>query len=423
MNRKRAWWIHPGKLTLYFVLPLYLFIVYLVPAMWPRLVVLKGANYLGPSFAGTGVAMITLLGLFGFLGSRIAVDRPAPGGYVVEPLRLAGVGTVTILAYAIWFFPILTHGSTSLERDELNRMPGVTSFTQLGVPFVLCYLHCRLTSGQTFPSFVRWQFRAVLGLTIARVFIWSERLAFIEVVLPALVLVLTYGKPRLRLSRALHSAIATWGPGLAAPCLIAAFTFTEYFRSWRFYSQTQSLSLFDFMTSRVVTYYFTALNNGAGMLATRSEEWPTYNFLFTANWFYSLPFGIGDYFYRVIIGYKDSPAESFLNSYADPEFNNMSGIFPIVYDLGTIGASLYFCALGLAAGMLYRSMIRGGKTGGLLYPSVFLGCLEVLRTPYLNSARIILLFVGALLLLTSMRINGAPIAVGIHGREMDAAVP
>jgi hypothetical protein len=194
---------------------------------------------------------------------------------------------------------------------------------------------------------------------------------------------------------------------LALPALLAAFTVTEYFRSWRTYSQTQRLPLVDFMTSRVTTYYYTALNNGAGLLTTRSDEWPSYRFLYTADWFYRLPGGVGETFRRLFIGHGDSPTGLFLQTYADPEFNNMSGVFPLMYDLGIAGAGVYFSLFGVVAGVLYRSLMRGGKVGALLYPPVFVGCLEILRTPYLNGSRVVLLFAGAVLLLSEMRAVGS----------------
>jgi hypothetical protein len=273
----------------------------------------------------------------------------------------------------------------------------------MGVPFVVCFLHCRLSGGQKFSPLLTGLSYAVLLLTIARVFLWKERLALIEVGVPAALVVLVQGTPHSKVSRFLRRAIARWGPYLAVPVLIGVFTFTEYFRSWKTYSHTQSLTLFEFMTSRIATYYFTALNNGAGLLATHSGEWPTFNFFFSANWLYHLPGGIGDALYTALIGYKDSPDSSFLATYADPEFNNMSGIFPIVCDLGTVGAGLYFGAFGLIAGMLHRSMLQGSRVGGMLYPPVFVGCLEVLRTPYLNSSRVVLVALGTLLLLVHMR--------------------
>jgi hypothetical protein len=337
------------------------------------------------------------------LGARIAFDRPAPGGYVVPPTVLGIVGLLTVMAYAIWFFPILLHGRVMMERDELNQMPGITSFTQMGIPFVLCYAHCALTSGQRFPRIVRWELYLILFLTFARVFIWSERLAMIEVMVPAAVVVLTQARvPRGPWRRA-RSVLAAFGPYLAVPILIGGFTVTEYFRSWKTYSHTQSLPLVDFMVSRVVTYYFTALNNGAGFLATQVDEWPTYHFLYVLTPIYCLPAGIGEGLRTLVTGHQEWPHFAFLQSYADVEFNNMSGIFPYMHDMGLVGACVYFAASGLVAGTLYRSLMRGGKVGAMLYPSVFVACVEVLRISYLNGPRIVLVFVGALLLLGQMR--------------------
>jgi hypothetical protein len=398
-----VWWIHPAKLALYFLVPVYCFIVYVVPVVWPEVIVLKRASYIRGPLAATGLAMLGLVALFAFVGSRVDVDRPRPHGHVIAPSKLALSASLTVLAYIIWFFPIMLHGRLFLERDELNQTPGITSFTQMGIPFALAYLHCRFAGGQAFPRYVRLLFFAIVVLTVARVFIWSERLALIELAVPAAIVLLVRWQPRRSAGRRVRFVIGVAGPYLAVPVLLVAFGFTEYFRSWQTYAYTQRMPLAEFMTSRVVTYYFTALNNGAGMLATRTDEWPTYDFFFTANWLYRLPLGIGDSLYTAFIGHRESPSNSFLNAYADPEFNNMSGIFPIMYDLGTFGAGLYFAAFGLLAGLLYRSMLRGSKWGSMFYPVVFLGCLEIMRTPYLNGARVILLFIGAMYLLFQMR--------------------
>ena len=410
MNAERFWWIHPGKLTLFFVIPIYLFTVYLVPAAWPHILVLKGTNFLQGPFAMIGLVMLGLHGLGGLLGARIAIGRPVRGTVEVSPLSLAGVGAVTILAYAIWFFPALLHPGMSLERSDLNRVAGITSFGQMGVPFVVCYLYCQLTSQQAFSRLIRFQFWTILLLTVIRVFLWRERLAAIELFVPAVVVILIYGTPK-GFMRRLRPVMAIGGPYLAIPALIAVFTLTEYFRSWKTYAHTQSLSLVDFMTSRVVTYYFTALNNGVGLLATRADEWPTYKFLYTADWFYRLPAGIGSTFYTTFIGHGD-PGGLFLTDFADPEFNNMSGIFPLIYDMGILGAGVYFLLFGFASGVLYRDMLRGRRLGGMFYPSVFVGCLEILRGAYLNGTRVVLIFAGAVYLCACTRRRmpmGAPL--------------
>jgi hypothetical protein len=407
---RNVWWLHPGKLVYRFLVPLYLFIVYVVPAEWPQLLVLKGADYIQGPLAVMGLLMLGLFGLFGFIGSRVSIERPPPNGYLIDPFRLGFVGVLTVTAYVIGYLPIVARGQL-LAREELNMTPGITSFTQMGVPFTLCLLYCRFTTRQAFPRPIRWLFSAVIFLSVARVFIWGERLALIELVIPASLLLFTYRfVPRTPGQRALHGVVSIGGPFFAIFVLLVMFGFTEYFRSWQTYSQTQSRPLVEFMTSRVVTYYFTALNNGAGMLATRMGDWPTYNFLFTAEWLYRLPLGIGAGLHDTFIGTGEHPDAAFLNAYADVEFNNMSGIFPIAYDLGWVGAAVYFCIFGTVAGTLYRSMVTGGKIGGLLYPPVFLGTLEVMRESYLNGPRVVLLFLGAIFLLTQLRPARPPVS-------------
>ena len=137
---------------------------------------------------------------------------------------------------------------------------------------------------------------------------------------------------------------------------------------------------------------------------TQAGKWPTLNFYYAADWLYHLPL-IGETLKLTFIGPGESPDYYFLNSFADIEFNNMSGIYTIVYDLGVLGASVYFLSLGLVGGMLFRSMVRGGKVGGMLYPSVFVGYIEVMREPYLNSGRVVVLFVGSCLLISNMRVH------------------
>jgi hypothetical protein len=411
------WWIHPGRLTAFFLIPLYAFLVYVVPARWPEVLVLKAPDYLRGPYPGMGLGMLVAVAAGAFVGARLVVRRgPAPA-YAVSPSALAGVGVVTIAAYAIWFFPVLLQGRLLLERDELSRTPGITSFTQMGVPFVLAYLYCSRVCGQRFSWMIRAELRAILVLTLLRVFVWKERLAAIEVFVPAAVLLLSHppADTESRLRRMMRGAVSRGGPFLAVPLLMIAFTVTEYFRSWTTYSETQSTSIGEFMLARFTSYYYTALNNGAGLLATHHGEWPTGKLLYVAEWLYHLPGGIGDSIYTTFIGARTHPTDEFLERFADPEFNNMSGIFPIVYDVGVIGAALYFVAFGLGAGMLYRAMVRRGRVGNVLYPPVVVALLEVLRVTYVNETRVVLLFVGAFFLLQQMRPLG-------HAAETDQAL-
>jgi hypothetical protein len=402
-----VWWLHPGKLLLGFLLPVYLFLVFAVPEFWPQLVVLRSRNYLDLAHAVLGAAAILTLAAGSMLGARLDLF-PVRGRPVFEvgPRLLYVLGGLTLVAYTIWFWPILASGRIITQRDELNATPGITSFGQFGVPFVTCYAYVRWGARQQLPRSLHALFAAVVVMTVARVYLWSERLALIEMSLAGVIAFFSYARPQRGLLRTGMKLVARYGPLLGLPLLMAFFTATEFVRSWSSPSyRAQNLNLGEFMVARLVTYYYTSINNGAGLLAT--SDWPSYELYHVLNWFYRLPFGIGAFFYAVL--QRDaSPADVFLYRYGDPEFNNMSGIFPIFYDLGVAGGLLYFSSLGLIAGMLYRGMRRGTRLGVMFFPSMFVATIECLRILYLNHPRAFLVLVGALAATTQLRRRKSP---------------
>ena len=404
---KDIWWINPGKLTLLFVVPVYLLVVFVVPSAWPELIVLKSGFYIHGWYALYGLFLLTVLGVCGLIGARVTVDARQSGSSIAaRPLLLAVFGVMIIAAYVIWFYPVLLTGKFTADRRAMNVTPGITSFTQLGVPFTAAYLSSRLLEGERFTRLIRAQFWLILGLTLVRVQLWGERLAIIEVAVPLAVLVLTHQTPRSALGRFTFRIAAALGPFLGIPVLLAAFTLTEYFRSWTVYSQTQNIGLVDFMVSRLVTYYFTALNNGAGMLVTQEGRWPTFDFYNILAWMYTLPLGIGAAAQELLLRHGP-PGIEFLVRWADVEFNNLSGVFPIVYDIGFIGAALYFSVFGFVAGIVYRSMVNGRVLGLLFYGPIYVASLEVLRISYLNGSRAVLVVVGSAALYFQARTSRA----------------
>jgi hypothetical protein len=399
---KDIWWINPGKLILFFLVPVYSFVVFAVPRLWPEMIVLKAGMYARGAYAVYGLAALLCVGIFGLIGSKVSIDgRQSASSVAVRPALLVSVGLIAITAYVIWFYPAVLRGSFIADREAMNRTPGVTSFSQLGVAYVMAYLAATLVAHQDLGPAIRFQFRVILILTILRVQLWSERLAFIELGVPMTAIILTHRRPRTTPGRWIYRLIGSVGPFLGIPLLLLVFTVTEFFRSWTIYSKTQNIPLLDFMTSRLVTYYFTALNNGAGMLATQEGRWPTFDFYNTMEWLYRLPLGIGRAAQELFL--RHEAASEFLERWADVEFNNMSGIFPIVYDLGYIGATLYFCGFGFAAGVLYRSMVNGRALGLLFFAPFYVGCLEIMRIAYINGSRVVLIIVGCTLFYLQIR--------------------
>jgi len=407
-NLSGIWWLNPGKLLLFFTLPLYAFTVGLMPVLWPDLITLRYGRYMDEHFAALGGACLAMAGAAAWLGARIDIsERSNERVYEVNQYFLLAIGAITVAAYLVWFGPTAARGQLFLPRDELNRVAGVTSFTQFGVTYVVCYMYATHRAQQQLWLPLHLLFYLILVLTLARVFLWSERLALIEVGVPAFVCVLAFARPRAGWLSAAFAVLGKYGPLLALPLLLGFFAMTEMFRSWSSdYYQSQNVPIGEFMVSRLVTYYYTALNSGAGLLAT--AEWPNFKLVYILGWLYKLPFGVGQAF-APSLARDAAPTDAFLSRFGDPEFTNMSGIFPIIYDVGVWGGLTYFGLFGLFAGLTFRALERGRRVGILLFPTVFVACLEILRVAYLCESRCFLIVIGALAAMSQLRPRPLPV--------------
>jgi hypothetical protein len=167
-------------------------------------------------------------------------------------------------------------------------------------------------------------------------------------------------------------------------------------RSWTAASYNGKLDFWDFAIGRLASYYYTSLNNGAGMLQTM--DWPTFRFEYTLLWLHKAPLAIGPWFSDWIhVAYLQP--EQFLTQFLDIEFNNPSGLYAIVCDLGLPLGVLYLGVLAAAGGMLFRAYGAGRLGGALAYPMFFLSFLEIFRYPYLGQPRAFTWGLGILLAL------------------------
>lgn len=135
---------------------------------------------------------------------------------------------------------------------------------------------------------------------------------------------------------------------------------------------------------RLASYYYTSLNNGAGLLAT--AEWPTFSFEHTLFWLHRAPLSLGSAF-STWLDVNSNGHETFLARFADPEFNNPSGLYAIVSDLGLPLGAAYFAVVACLAGLAFSAYAQGRLIGALAYPIFFLTLLEVFRYPYLGQPR------------------------------------
>jgi hypothetical protein len=274
-------------------------------------------------------------------------------------------------------------------RETLNRIAGVTSLVNLQSLLAVLVFTYRPLTGKQLP---RRYWRLMIALTIAcvlRAWLWSERLALIELVLPIIIATLAKAAPeqRLRLFRPLAFAPLV---GLAA--VFAVFAVGEYFRSWQFYQYVFSGSFSEFAAVRFAGYYATALNTGAALC---SQNDPLYAPTETAEWFYRFPLW-------QLVDEKDRLSAfnigSFLEAYLDPEFNNTSGVFMPLFDFGPVLGLLCWTMLGAISGYLFRLFALGQVSGLLFFPVWFIGIAEILRVFYWGDSRFLTVIVGGLVL-------------------------
>jgi len=387
--------MHPTLTVLFLIVPVYLSFTLFdfnqvnVPSFIPS------GNY------WWGLALLITLAIGALLGSGVRLnEEPAHSLPLQIPSWLiATLLAATIFAYVLWFHPLaldpslliqIIQGERANVRGVISTQPGLTTLTQCGVAYtVACAIKPRL-SGRPLKRWERYGLFLVFMLTAFRAFAWSERLAFFEIAGAYLIASAAFYPVRSFGTRRLLALL----PLIAPAIVYLLFTATEYFRSWEFYKDFYS-SIWAFSLDRLLTYYATASNNGIGLLEQMSD-WPNYTGRFVLEWAYALP-GLGPLLLSAFGDERQAYGE-FLELFVREEFNNPSGIFPIVYDIGYFGSALYFLAAGLIVGLLYKRFVFG-RLGGLLgYPSCFLFMTELLRFNYFSASRFIPIVISLVLI-------------------------
>jgi hypothetical protein len=258
----------------------------------------------------------------------------------------------------------------------------------------------------------------ILGLTAFKVVVNSERLALIELLVPFAVLVCTQRR------RSLTIALAPLG-GIAG--MFVFFTGTEYLRSWVTYYAVKSDSLWGFAMERMFGYYVTAINNGAYIY----NEANSYLFpIFTGEWFWHLPIpGLIQSLNRLVGVRSPNPLELKEMLYGlNIEFNNTSGIFAPLIDYGPILGVAIWIALGYISGRLYRLFAEARPLGLLLFPTWFVGVLEIPRIFYWGDNRYfpsltVTIAIAVMLALTRSRQFRPPSPQRFHPQDIPAPRP
>lgn len=284
-----------------------------------------------------------------------------------------------------------------LKFTIFDTLPGLTTFTQFGIVYITL---------ESYNFALRKNHRIKLFLRIIIVFLFaffrsiilSERLAIIELLIPFIVVQVSTNK------NLFNKKWIRIIPILAPLIVVLFFGISEYFRSWQYYKYTYDGSFIEFVVYRVMGYYITSVNNAAIYFKYQPIS-PGKNTLVDII---NFPF-IGSYFqeaFRDFFPQKDHL--KILSEYGTPEFNNLPYIGAILSDFGIVFGSIISFAFGVISNTLYRSFRSRNIIGMIVYPSYYVGLVEISRIYYWVNQRyfpVIILTVLIFIMIISKKSN------------------
>ncbi len=396
------WWLNPGAAVLL-----------IVPVTVAVAAVLTDADFRAefgtPKHLTTDTVVLCLLAALVLATTATLMITPARSGddSAIDDPRVEGtlrraarwLFWLTMLGYAAFAVSGVANGvrlSTIVDavvsqsnysntlKTQFATVPGITTLTQVGMAFVIVALHSlRHRRDRALTA----QVVVVFALATARAFLLTERLALIELAVPALAVVAVgAGAVGARRGRALRPLVRA-APFVALPVVFAVFAAFEYSRSWQYFASRTDRTFGEFALLRFGGYYATAYNNGQVQLD--HGTWPgrlpdqSLSALWTAP-------GIGSIgLYDRLSALPPPDAQQLLERYANPEFNNPGGLTTPFVDFGTVGGLVFFAVAGLVLGVLYRGLRDGRVTGSLIYPLALTGLADMPRYLYWTQGRVV----------------------------------
>jgi hypothetical protein len=385
------WWSSPANFTFAILMPASVALLFYDPVYFD----LGFRAYAGLPFAACLCALAALC--VGCWLPRMVGDgaTPATGVGVAEGV-LDAFAAISIAAYVVLFHDVIVEptlvtdvilGAKTSLRDDISTIPGVTTTVQFGVAFSSAY-GLNLANFGRIPRRHHVFFGVLVALAVFRTVMWSERLALVEFLAPALL----WGAARLarRGGPVVRSAISI-APFLVLIFSFALFATAESFRSWRFY-RDQDIGFFSFMLDRWIGYYLSSLNNGALLIASVGDHGVNDRLVHVLSWLYQLPaFGP---FLATAVGADRTFDDKLLATWLNPEFNAFSGVYPVLADFGVVGGVAFFFLFGIFLSGMHNGFKRRDGLGALVYPTLFVALLELLRIPYVFSTRYVYVLAG-----------------------------
>ncbi len=419
VRARSVWWLTPHGFTLGFLVPM-MVVIYFVGFWDNPAFTFRGARYLRLEHLFLGLVLLLALALGGWCGSRVELGTQAGRQWpTLESTATAAwvVGGIAFVAYCGWFRDTvfvpsnligMFTGAWQPSRDDIGKYPGLTSWTNVG-PVFFALIGFLWRFGVVSIG-LRIFFAVLVFLTFIRVYLWTERLAMLEALTSLAMMASVFWLPlKSTALRIAYAPLRVLGPYALIPVIALYFGVAEFFRSWQAQVYNGRMDFSDFVLGRLAAYYYTSLNNGAGLLA--ELDWPTWRGDFAFEWLHRVPFGIGSVV-NDLTNSSGDPLMLFLIQAGDYEFNNPCGLFSVVHDFHVYGALVYFFVWGLVAGLIHTDWCRGGVIGFIVHPIMLLSLSEVFRFAYFGHSRSFTWFMGVCIaLLVILVVHRRPAAL------------
>lgn len=405
----RPWWLHPAWALLLVVTSTAVVSIGLTEESYE---IWSTEKYLDHE-RSTKILLGNVLMLLGIVLAQLgglprspAVLRFGPGSlrrllYVYRVLF-----ALTIFGYCAWvaiavaggarpetLLAILQREPGAISQLKAQSVPvaGVTTPVQFGpVVVVLGYVLRKVGVAG------RWYWAVVL-LASGRVVFYAERLAFLEVIVPLVLIASITMDPASR-----WRPVTSLAPLFFAPLVWSVFAVSEYTRSWVFHQNYVDVPFVEWVTLRLFGYYVTSYNNSGLFDASYNNIYgPPYVSipgLWNTPGFGKLVDAPSFHGYSAAVWW-----ESALESGANPEFTN-PGSFLVTYaEMGWLMASVFWIVVGWLIGQAFASLARGSVVGLVAYCCAFIGIPELPRFVYWTEGRAVPMLVAVVIIAWVLR--------------------
>lgn len=333
------------------------------------------------------ISYFTTAKIFSLSPKTFSDNKPSVN--LIKGVRKIGVLLVqiSIFGYIAWVLVDTKSWFTYSNSGHLRTIPGITTLTQFLPLGVAClYYIQKMAQTKIYRNTILF---CILVVTY-RTFINNERLAILEVLIPLWIIYLYFNTKQTRTPWwAIYS--------LALFAVFILFALTEYFRSWQFYKFQYGQTFMNFTTDRFISYYGTALNNGAiyQQIHPQISNLP----IGILDWLWQFPV-LGSFLTNLLIN-----RDLFLNwsqalkSFAGTdEYTNINAYFMIISESNLAILVAIFLTFGSFFQVMYSKLHSPKSPYVIVLGSLLIGVFELPRLFWFGLGRAFPIVISSLLI-------------------------